>query len=431
MKRLIAVLLLAALLCGCGSQTVTRTATFYYCRTEPEYTGTEGVIAPEEREISSDLLTSLQSYCAGPSEPSLNSPLPRGCTPLAARVENGVLYLHFDAKLARLDGIDLTLAASCLARTFLPMTRAGKLVLTAEGTRIYGQHAITLGLDELDLQDDSLDRLYETFTVYYADSDRRYLIAQEVSVNLATEEDVKLHLLQHLQRAPAGLHTPLPSGAEILGVTTENGLCTVALGPEFQRIRFTGYRAQLLTLMAMVNTLTSLPDVDRVEFTVGGDLLIRYGSIIIREPLQKDKRLQGPVRKGLGEADGTLYLPYGEEDLLMALPTRLRKSGTGTMAESVMTALLSDSGLNGMATGIPEDTGVLSIQTSAGTCTVDLSSHYLFAGERLQLCNRLIAASLMEVDGISKVKITVNGGIPQGYSEDFFEISTLDPEWFL
>ena len=168
-------------------------------------------------------------------------------------------------------------------------------------------------------------------------SDRRYLIGQEISVQMSSQEELPLQLLALLLTPPegSGLRTALPSGTRFHSVTVKDGLCTVDLSQEFDSRRFSAISSQWLSLQSVVNTLTALPQIQRVEFTVEGNLLIRYGTLSIDEPLVRDMRCIGPVRTGLGEQDGVIYLVHGSEELLMPVPTRLRQSTALSLPESI------------------------------------------------------------------------------------------------
>ncbi len=429
---LVWLLILSLLVAGCTPAAPENPGLFYYCRREPSYAGAQGIIAAEERELTGSLEELVALYCQGPKDLTLTSALPKGCTLREARLEESVLKLSFDKRLAKLSGIELTLAVGCLARTFLPLTGAEQLVLSAEGALLDGQTSLALGLDDLQLEDDSLQRLHETLTVYYTDDDRRYLIAQEVTLNLAALENPEQELLSRLTTAPAGstLRSPLPTGTQIRSVTVEGGLCTVDLSSQFSYNRFQSPRAQLLSLMAMVNTLTALEHIQEVEFTLKGQLLIRYGSISIGKPLVQDSRFLGPVRRGLGEVDGTIYLLQGEDRTLLAIPTRLRQSQTLSSEEVVMATLLGDSGRNALTSGIPAGTRLLGIRREEGHCIVDLSGEYMSQPQNLLSAGRAIAASLCALEGIETVSITVEGTVPVEQDAALFTELTPSANWF-
>ena len=434
MKRMILLLLcLSILLSACTVPQAGTGDVFYYPSSGTEQIGS--FFCPEPRELPehAELTQLLELYCEGPVTPGLEHSLPADAKIHSSSVEDGVLNLHFGPELAQISGVELTVAASCLAQTFLERCGAHTLVLTAEGALLNGETALRLSLADLNLRDNSPDRLYQEFTVYYASTDRRYLIGQEISVQVSSPEELPLLLLEHLLTDPGtrGMRSPLPFGTRVHDVTVEDGLCTVDLSVEFENRRFSSLSGQYLSLLSIVNTLTELPHIQRVEFTVDGNLVIRYGSLSISEPLTQDLRCMGPVRTGLGEQDCVVYLVHGSEELLFPMPTRLRESMSQSLPELVMLQLLQDPGTNGIRSCISPGTQLHSITVTDGICYVDLSGEYLLDPAQLPSAGRTIAASLCQLDGIRGVQILVNGQIPEGYEQDLFGILYSNPDWFL
>lgn len=437
MKRTIALMLILTLmLCACQKPQMRAPGTFYYLRTEPAYTGSDGVFAPEQRElegIREDLGAIFELYCQGPITPGLENPLPSAASLLSYSLKDDTLTLVFSAELSQLDGIEMTMAAGCLTRTFLGLTGAEKLVLKSDGALLGGQTAMVLTSSDLELQDDSLDRLLQNFTVYYTNLDRRYLVAQEVLVDPSAQESIPMQLLQLLLTPPegSGLHSALPLGTRIESVSVTDGLCTVELSSEFEHRRFHAMSSQVLSLMSVVNTLTALPEIQRVEFVSDGSLLIRYGALSIAEPLVRDTRCIGPVRTALGEQDVTIYLSHGEESRLIPMPTRLRQTGSISRAEQILRHLLQDPGTNGTSSRIPAGTQLHSVTIADGICTVDLSAQYLNSPENLRWAYRVIVASLCTLPDVQQVRILVNGSIPSGYDPSWFGPMRPNTDWFL
>ena len=437
MKQIILILLSMSLLfTGCARTEFREPGTFYYHRTDTAFRGDEGVLAPEVRElagVSDDLSAQLTLYCAGPKEPGLENPLPPGTTILSHSLYNQVLTLRFNATLAQLSGVELTVAAGCLARTFLPLTGASTLILTAEGAFLNGDTSMTVTLADLNLLDDSLSLLHDEFPVYYASSDRRYLIRETVTLRHTAPEELTMQLLEQLLTPPVGttLRSALPSGTRFLSVTVENGLCTVDVSEEFDTRRFYAMSAQCLSLLSVVNTLTALEEIDQVEITVEGDLLIRYGALSITEPMVMDERCIGPVRTGLGEMEAVLYLVHGSEKLLVAIPARLRPGTSTTVPELVVKSLLADPGTNGIRSCIPAGTTLRSVKTENGICTVDLSQEYLNQPGELASANRVLVATLCAIDGVKGVKILVNGSVPAEFEGQWTGVLTPNDDWFL
>lgn len=439
MKRTIALMLCLILtlgLFGCEQPQLLTPGTFYYLRTETAYSGPDGVLAPEQREldgIREDLGAILDLYCQGPVTDGLENSLPPDASLRSYSLESGVLTLEFTEEFAQLDGIELTLAAGCLAKTFLELTGAQKLILKADGALLGGQNAMSLSADDLELQDDSLDRLLQTFTVYYTDLDRRYLIGQEIDLDPSAQESIPLQLLELLLTPPAGdsLCSALPEGTRIEAVSLEDGLCTVELSAEFEDRRFYALTSQVLSLMSVVDTLTALPEIQRVEFMCEGSLLIRYGALTISEPLVRDERCIGPVRTGLGEQDITIYLSHGEEGRLLPMPTRLRQTGAISRAELIVRCLLQDSGTNAITSRIPAGTQLNAVTIIGDLCYVDLSSQYLSSPEDLRWAGRVIAASLCTLPDVEQVQILVDGVVPTDFDSTWFGPLQPNSDWFL
>ena len=437
MKRAILLLLcLSLLFTGCARPSFTEPGIFYYHRTDTAYRGSEGVVAPETRElagISDDLKTLLSLYCEGPRDPALESPLPSDAAVLGHTLYNQVLTLRFNDSLSELTGVELTVAAGCLARTFLPLTGATTLVLTADGGFLNGETSLRVTLEDLNFQDDSLDLLHAEFPVYYASPDRRYLIKETISLRHTAPEELPMYLLEQLLTPPAGttLRSALPSGTYFNSVTVENGLCTVDVSEEFDSRRFYSMSAQSLSLLSIVNTMTALEEIDRVEITVEGKLLIRYGALALPGPLVLDERYVGPVRTALGEIEAVLYLVHGSEGLLIPIPARLRPGASSTIPELVVKSLLSDPGTNGIRSCISPGTRLLSAKVDDGICTVDLSGEYLNQPENLDWSNRVLVASLCAIEGVNGVKILVNGSVPAEFEGIWNGILTPIDTWFL
>lgn len=438
-KRMIALLLCTAALLsifGCGGGSSDEgTGLFYYYRPEPDYESPDPMICPEERDLSAydSLDDILKAYLAGPLDPALQVPFPRDTRILGWSLRGGTLLLDFSGEFALLSGVELSVACGCVAQTFLELTEAERVVITAGGALLDGENTVTMTRQTLLLRDDSLDRLVSAHTLYYTDAARRYLIGREVSVNLASLDDVESYLVQQLLSGDPGadLVSPLPAGTRLLGVQVEDGLCTVNFSREFESNCWSSPIEQRLTLMSVVNTLTQLETISRVEFAVDGNLLLHYGLLSIPEPLQRDKQAIGPVRTAVGEFDATLYLANGDDHLLLPVPTRIRQSAGVSQAELIVQTLLQYEPRNGLTAGNAGGCYLRSIEVTGGICTVDLSAEVLSAPDQFPLIARSLTASLCALEDIQGVQLRVEGAVPAELEGRWFDVLTPESDWFL
>lgn len=439
MKRKICLILCLCLLagfCGCSDDPLQDGGYFYYRQSEIKYASENAVIGAELRDLSGlreDPNALLAAYFAGPETSALESPFPRDTYVVAWTLEDGTLSLVMNEGFAALSGVDLSIACACISRTFLELLSVRQVVIRAVDSLLDGSASITMTQDNLLLKDDVVDRLYPTLILYYADAQQRYLIGQEISVNLADETEIIKHLLELLADQPenSDLLSAIPSGTELLDADVENGLCILNLSEEFETNCPSGSAAQRLTLLAIVNTLTQLDHIRQVEICVEGRLLAGYGLLTITGALVADESAIGPVRTALSEFDTTLYLSNGSTGCLAAVPTRIRLTTSVTQAELVLQTLLSYESINGFRRTIPHGTVINSISMRNSICYVDLSQEFLSSTDHIPTSVRSIVASLCALDAVSGVKITVNGTTPDGDYASYFGILRPASDWYL
>lgn len=439
MKRILCFLLTLTLLtclAACGADGPEDPGNFYYLRTEAQYEGTDGIIAPEERELNGlrgDIGPLLEAYLQGPTDKDLESPFPRDTVLLDWQMIRGNLHLNLNDTFAQLSGIDLSLACACLARTCLELTDATTIRIRANGAMLNGSTYVILSNDNLFLADDSLDKLRTDLTLYYTDKDRRYLLGHSISVNLAAQDDVVSYLVEQLMTAPSGmgLVSALPSGTKLLGSRISDGVCTLDFSMDFELNAFPQSYAQRTTLLSLVNTLTQLEDIQKVEFHIEGSLMARYRQLNISKAMVFDESIIGPVRTGVNEFDATLYLSNGSELYLAAIPTRIRNTASVSQAELVVAQLISYQNENGFYSTIPDNTQLHSVTVEDGLCTIDLSAEFLTETDQLRLSVRSIIASVCALEGIDSARITIDGQTPEGDYRDLFQPLTPNSNWYL
>ena len=437
MKRILALLLCAILLLtGCTGSHPTVSGTFYYRRSTTEFGGTDGIIASENRSITnplSDPEALLNAYFAGPEDDNLIAPFPRDSAVVNWEITDDTLMLTMNESFGALTGVELSIACACICRTFTGLLPVSRIHLKLSDGMLGGKPELQFSQDSFSLYDNGLDQSREEFTVYYTDSQRRYLIAEEVTVNLATEDDVIAFLAESLMSPPegSGLNSALPRQTKLLSYEIDNGICTVNFSAEFELNSLTGCEAQRLTLLSVVNTLTQLEEISQVEFAVGGNLLVSYGNMNITEPFVFDENVIGPVRTGMNEFDVTLYLSNGTEHSLFPVPTRVRQTSGITQAELVVQAILDYEQKNSLYTLIPEGTVLNSVTAHRDICYVDLSREFLGEKHQTYYTARSIAASVCSLTGFNSVQITVDGQILDGEDYDtVFGLLTPQPHWF-
>ena len=107
-------------------------------------------------------------------------------------------------------------------------------------------------------------------TLYFPNSNASGLIATDRTVIVKNQEMIKAIFIE-LATPPSGLEKPLPSGTTLLGATVSaDGVATIDLSTDFKKNFGGGSSGEQMTMYSIVNSLTTLPNVQSVQFLLDG-----------------------------------------------------------------------------------------------------------------------------------------------------------------
>lgn len=145
MKRILSLVIIAFLtfsLCACQDNSEDAPG-FYYPRSfdKDQYNSFQPVIAPDSREpvAGKDLRYLIQLYMEGPVSEELYSPFPEGLRLLGLILEEDCITISLSQEYLSLEGIDLTLAGACLAKTCFSLSDVSRIRVQC-GTKIWDYH---------------------------------------------------------------------------------------------------------------------------------------------------------------------------------------------------------------------------------------------------------------------------------------------------
>ncbi len=132
------------------------------------------------------------------------------------------------------------------------------------------------------------------YTVYFATENKDYLMPEYRS-----GEGSVIQRLEALVEGPRSkqLVSVLPQGTRVISYQVQNRIVYVNLNRDFVVNHPGGSLGELVTIYAVVNTLTEMPSIDRVQILVEGRVIPTLaGHVEIVRPLQRDRSLIGSSR---------------------------------------------------------------------------------------------------------------------------------------
>lgn len=417
MKRIGCILLILCLLfTGCASEENAKKAQFYYCNENDAFFSDMGIMASETRTLRgiNNLSSMLELYFKGPVDTDLVSPFPPNLDIVRTEYKENSITLILDDSFAGLSGVNLRVAAGCIARTIWQYDDKYSVVsIQAENQLLDGQKTISLQPSELVLVDHSIGQTNKLFNLYFSDSQNRYLIAESHSVNVESADQIPEDIVSALIDGPTKKESSstMPAGTRLIKATTYDGLCTVVLSSEFIQNRPRNPLKERMCIFSIVDSLCQLDDVNRVQIFVEGYSGQRYSYLDLAEEFEWDEAMIGPVRSGIGEVDAGLYLCLSGQDKLFEYPMHLQPSIDGTQFEAALTALIQFEPRNGYESPLPKNTSIGSVSEDLGIVSVDFASNILeHKDEKEQtLMIQSIVATLCSFNGVRGVRVFING----------------------
>ena len=430
----IAVLLLLVSGCSVGSDDAPEPVqpfNFYYQTANTDFSGPEGLIAPELRDLGADNLTDLELfrlYLQGPQRDDLVCPVPKGTELLSVNRSGSVLNLRLSQAYNAQSGVYPTIADACLVKTGLELEgiRQVRIRVISPGGRLLRD--VTLSESDILLYDTGETSENTTLTLYFANAAHSFLLTERRTLPAMDADQLPGYVVDLLAQGPQtdGLSPLLPQGTAVLDINVDEGLCAVDFNADFFNNRPESQREEQLTVLSIVNTLCELDEINQVQFYIEGSRVDRYFTLPFDAPFTMDSSVVGPIREELNEFEGILYLPDAESSLLHRFPVRIRPRGSLSQAEALLQTLFRRPGQNGLQNPLEGLTEPLSVTVDQRVCMVELAKDTLpiNAAER-ETVLRILAATLTSLPKVDSVVIA-EGGTPVTQSP-----LSPDAAWFL
>ncbi len=133
--------------------------------------------------------------------------------------------------------------------------------------------------------------------VYFSDSQAEYLIPENRAVEIdrdASSQQLAEEIISELIAGPndSTLSPTIPTGTELLSIVIDNKTALVDFSEELKTNHWGGSAGETMTITSIVNSLTELDDIDKVQILVEGEEQESLaGHWDISEPLKRDPNI--------------------------------------------------------------------------------------------------------------------------------------------
>ena len=301
MKRLLyltAVFLMCAGICGCGQKEKNQTPEdgtyriYYLNSTRTKLASVEYKTETTDQET---LIGELAGQIlAAPDNPDYQAALGEKVILLDIRKEENVLYLNFNKDYTAMKPTREILCRAALAKTFTQVAGIDYISINCDGQPLLDQQGNPVGAfsasDFVESISDvnSFERV--ELKLYFANEKKDLLVPEtrEVIHNVNTSLE-RLVVEQLIAGSQTGAAPVLPKDTRILNVSLTDNICYVNLDSTFLNGEVEA--ADYIPVYALVNSLTELQTVNKVQITVNGSANVAYRNVIsLAAPLEREEK---------------------------------------------------------------------------------------------------------------------------------------------
>lgn len=229
-----------------------------------------------EKDIIKQVLVALKK---GPQTPGFIATIPKDIEFIQAHFDKDehMIELNISANYAQLKTSEEVFLRASIVKTLTSLPFVDKVQLTIAGESLLGTDGNPLGpisSDDIILDKrNPLNTEYVEVQLYFSNEDATALKLEKRTIAINPNEPLEKYVLEQLISGPTQkeLNKTIPVETKIKGVQTNDGICYVDFSNEFRSKHWGGSTGELYTIYSIVNSLTELPHIQKVQFLIEGE----------------------------------------------------------------------------------------------------------------------------------------------------------------
>ncbi len=131
-------------------------------------------------------------------------------------------------------------------------------------------------------------------TLYFSDESAAWLCPEKINIEVVQSQSIENKIVEQLIAGPRddNHYATVPPETKIKNIKTEDSICYVDLSAEFVTKHNGGTAAEMLTIYSIVNSLTELDNVKKVQFLIEGQKEESFkGHLDFSKPFERNEAI--------------------------------------------------------------------------------------------------------------------------------------------
>ncbi|MCD8390311.1 MAG: GerMN domain-containing protein [Firmicutes bacterium] len=207
--------------------------------------------------------------------------------------ENGNYTADFSEEFLSDDETKTVMAIYAVVKSLCAMSTVTSVTVTIDGNMYQTSEGNVIGAltaEDINLETDLYSSETVSVIVYFADSDTNKLSREERSIRVTDQQPIEQYVIEELIKGPEyeGHTSVLSRDTNLISVTVSNDVGFVNFDKTFIDKNTSTPERDEITIFAIVNSLTELDGVSRVQFLVDGKRVETFGTIDISDPIGRN-----------------------------------------------------------------------------------------------------------------------------------------------
>lgn len=235
----------------------------------------------------------MEKLLEGPKKSEHSRIIRAGTSLLDINLDKNSVTVNLSKEFYNEENILDVLASASIVKSLCSVSGVTTVSITVEGTPLMlDDGTVIANMKEGDLVFDAeaLTQDEANITLYFSDEDSDSLVREVRRVNIPKGETMEKIVLSELIGGPSKDKTyrTVPSETKIRSIETNDGVCFVNLSQDFITKYVGGTAAEQLTVYSIVNSLTELANVEKVQFLIEGEKKDVFIHMVFNEPITRD-----------------------------------------------------------------------------------------------------------------------------------------------
>lgn len=232
-------------------------------------------------ETNEDIVNSvLEELKLEPRDEALASVIPEDIEFKSINIDKNVVTVDVSSEYNGLSSGEELMARAAIVNTLSGLDFIDYVRITVEGFEIRNSEGEPIGL--MSSENYIISPLispepknYKTVKLYFANKDATAFNIEEREIEVNPNEPLEKYIIEELIKGPKeeGNYATIPSETKLRSIKTEttDGICYVDLSSDFVTKHTGGSTGEWFTIYSIVNSLTELENIKKVQFLIEGE----------------------------------------------------------------------------------------------------------------------------------------------------------------